>query len=220
MNTKAVGTMFAEVKALETSDPNGAFEAVLSTTIVDRDGEVVTAGAFNPLPKSIPIHVNHQFTDVGKVVGRGAPYYDGDVLKVKGVFASTPDAQMVRTLVAEGMVQTMSVGYHNPRMGTKDGIPQVVAAELIEASFVSVPANTDALVTMAKAFDADTLLPMLKTISDKLDQLIKVPAATDPEEQAAASAAATPPADVPVGSTGVLALAKLAEAEAALALYP
>lgn len=215
MNTKAVGTVFAEVKAIDTSDPNGAFEAVLSTTIVDRDGEIVEAGAFNPLPKSIPIHVNHQFMDVAKVVGRGEPYYDGDTLKVRGVFASTPDAQMVRTLVAEGMVQTMSVGFHQPTRDTKDGVPRVVSADLIEASFVSVPANTDALVTMAKSFDASLVLPTLKRLSDKVDELatfLKTPAATDPEENAAAPAAADPPADVPVGQV----YAALARAQAAL----
>lgn len=204
METKAAGAVFAEVKALETSDPNGAFEAVLSTAIVDRDGEIVESGAFNPLPKSIPIHVNHQFMDVAKVVGRGQPYYDGDTLKVKGIFASTPDAQVVRALVAEGMVQTMSVGFHRPTRDTKDGIPRVTSAELIEASFVSVPANTDALVTMAKMFDADSILPTLKVISDKLDQLLKIPAATDPE-QAPASAGASP-ADVPVGQVRLAAL--------------
>lgn len=204
MEIKAAGAVYAEVKALETSDPNGAFEAVLSTAIVDRDGEIVEPGAFNPLPKSIPIHVNHQFMDVAKVVGRGQPYYDGDTLKVKGIFASTPDAQVVRALVAEGMVQTMSVGFHQPTRDTKDGIPRVTSAELIEASFVSVPANTDALVTMAKMFDADSILPTLKAISDKLDQLLKIPAATDPE-QAPASAGASP-ADVPVGQVRLAAL--------------
>lgn len=200
MNTKPVGTVFAEVKALETSDPNGAFEAVLSTTIVDRDGEIVEAGAFNPLPKSIPIHVNHQFMDVAKVVGRGEPYYDGDTLKVRGVYASTPEAQMVRTLVAEGMVQTMSVGMLHPTRDTKASPPRVTSAELFEASFVSVPANTDALVTMAKELDTDLILPTLKALSDKLDEVVaflKIPAATDPENAAAPAAAS--PADVPVG---------------------
>jgi HK97 family phage prohead protease len=203
VDTKIVGTVFAEVKALDTKDPSGAFEAVLSTTIVDRDGEIVDAGAFNPLPKSIPIHVNHQFMDVAKVVGRGIPYYDGDILKVKGTFASTPDAQMVRTLVAEGMVQTMSIGFHQPTRDMKDGVPHVTGGQLIEASFVSVPANTDALVTMAKTFDTTMVLPTLKALSDKIDELaafLKIPAATDPEEKAAAPvAAADPPADVPVG---------------------
>lgn len=214
MDTKAVGTVFADVKAVDTTDPNGAFEAILSTTIVDRDGEIVTAGAFNPLPKSIPIHVNHQFMDVAKVVGRGEPYYDGDTLKVRGVFASTPDAQTVRTLVAEGMVQTMSVGIYKPTRETKEGVPHVTAGQLIEASFVSVPANTDALVTMAKTFDADTVLPMLKAISDKLDQVLKIPAATDPEKAPAPAGAS--PADVPVGQAPLSNIAL--EAEAALLL--
>lgn len=206
MEAKQVGAIYADVKALETSDPNGAFEAVLSTGIVDRDGEIVVAGAFNPLPKSIPIHVNHEFMDVSKVVGRGEPFYDGDVLKVKGVFASTPDAQMVRTLVSEGMVQTMSVGFHRPTRDTKDGVPRVVSANLIEASFVSIPANAEALVTMAKALDTDLLMPMLKAMSATLEQLVaqslptasevKAPEDTSAEESAVVASAASPSADV------------------------
>lgn len=215
MKTKAVATVFAEVKALDTTNPNGGFEAVLSTNIVDRDGEIVLAGAFNPLPKSIPIHVNHQFMDVAKVVGRGEPYYDGDTLKVRGVYASTPDAQMVRTLVAEGMVQTMSVGMLFPVRDTKDGVPRVTSAELFEASFVSVPANTDALITMAKELDTNLILPTLKALSDKVDALaafLKIPAATDPENAAAPAAAS--PADVPVGQVRLAML----RAQAALSL--
>ena len=193
MEAKAYGAVYAEVKALETSDPSGAFEAVLSTAQVDRDGEVVIAGAFLPLPKSIPIHINHDFMDVKSVVGRGEPYYDGDVLRVKGIFASTPDAQTLRSLVAEGMVQTMSVGFHRPTRDTKDGIPRVVSAELIEASFVSIPANTDALVTMAKALDTDLVMPTLKAISEKLDRLLSIEEKTptpDPVVEAAVPAVA------------------------------
>lgn len=220
VETKAVGEVFAEVKAVKTSDPNGAFEAILSTGIVDRDGEIVDPGAFNPLPKSIPIHVNHQFMDVSKVVGRGEPFYDGDTLKVKGTFASTPDAQMVRTLVSEGMVQTMSVGFRVPTRDTKDGIPHVTAAELFEASFVSVPANTDALVTMAKAFDVDRVMVAIKALEDKIDALLstKTPDA-DPDGKVVApadtGATADPPlADVNVGMARLAAA--LAEAEVLL----
>src|SRR5690349_10412373 len=115
MDTKTVGAVTATVKNVDVADAgdegNGEFEAVLSTTLLDRDKEVVLKGAFDPLPPEIPIHINHQFMDVTKVVGRGTPFYDGETLKVKGRYAATPDAQTLRSLVSDGMVGTMSVGF-------------------------------------------------------------------------------------------------------------
>lgn len=144
------GLLTATVK--NTKDAGaGEFEAVISTEALDRDGEVLDKGWADPLPAEIPIHMDHQFFDLTKIVGRGEPFYDGDQLKVKGRYASTPDAQLVRQLVAEGMVKTMSVGYLNSNYEEKDGVQHLVSGDLIEASFVSVPANPEALVTMAKA---------------------------------------------------------------------
>lgn len=148
------GALTAAVKAVETKAPGGAgeFEAVISTDALDRDGEVLDPGWWEPLPAEIPIHADHRMFDVSAVVGRAVPVAEDGVLKVKGRYASTPPAQMVRTLVAEGMVVTMSVGYHNAQYEDDDqGVPHLKSAELLEASFVSVPANTEALVTMAKA---------------------------------------------------------------------
>lgn len=147
------GALTAAVKAVESKAPGGAgeFEAVISTAALDRDGEVLDPGWWEPLPAEIPIHADHRMFDVSAVVGRAVPVAEDGVLKVKGRYASTPQAQMVRTLVAEGMVVTMSVGYHNAQYEDVDGVAHLKSAELLEASFVSVPANTEALVTMAKA---------------------------------------------------------------------
>lgn len=148
------GTLTATVKSIDTKAASGAgeFEAVISTAALDRDGEILDPGWWEPLPAEIPIHIDHRMFDVRAVVARAVPAAEDGVLKVKGRYASTPDAQMVRTLVAEGMVVTMSVGYHNAEYeDDDDGVPHLKSAELLEASFVSVPANTEALVTMAKS---------------------------------------------------------------------
>ena len=93
-----------EVKSLDgDDDPNGSFEAILSAATLDRDGEIIDAKAFDPLPDRIPIDIDHGMT-VATTVGSGVPFYDGDVLKARGVFASTPRAEEIRTLVAEGPV--------------------------------------------------------------------------------------------------------------------
>lgn len=142
-------TLEAVVKSTG-DDANGSWTAVISTPTLDRDGEVWDAGWWDPLPASIPIHVDHRFMDVGAVVGRAVPYAQGGRLWVDGRYASTDRAQEVRRLVAEGMVTTMSIGAINAKMRDVGGVPHCTSAELIEASFVSVPANTDALVVAAR----------------------------------------------------------------------
>jgi phage head maturation protease len=94
-----------------TSHPNGTFDVILSAPTLDRDGEVIDSRAFDPLPDHIPFDVDHSMTVAG-TVGSGTPYYAEDgTLRVKGSFASTPLAQEVRTLVAEGHIRTTSVTF-------------------------------------------------------------------------------------------------------------
>ena len=143
---------FAEVKSVAGEHPNGEFEVILSAQTLDRDGEVIDAKAFEPLPESIPFHAFHDFHDP---IGRGAPFYDGDVLKARGVFASTPRAQEIRTLVTEGIIGHTSVGFMAAkRIEGEDGAPHITSGELLEGSFVSVPSNREAAVLAAKSFDA------------------------------------------------------------------
>lgn len=140
------------LKAVDGDNPNGEFEAVLSTPDVDRDGETIAPGAFEPLPKSIPIHFDHDFVDKVPPVGRGVPFYDGDVLKVAGTFASTPRAQELRALVNEGMVDSMSAGFLIARGGRKG--KTITKAELIEGSLTATPVNRSALLVRSKALAA------------------------------------------------------------------
>jgi HK97 family phage prohead protease len=140
----------AEVRAADSENPNGEFEVILSAETVDRDGEVIDAKAFEPLPDTIPFHAFHDFNDP---IGRAVPFYDGDVLKARGFFASTPRAQEIRTLVTEGVIGHTSVGFMAALREDGD-VPHVVSGELLEGSFVSIPSNREAAVLMAKGFDA------------------------------------------------------------------
>lgn len=210
------GVLDAEVKATDTTV--GEWEAVISAPTLDRDGEVIAKGAFNPLPKSIPIHLDHNMTTDG-VVGIGRPYYAGDELRLKGTYASTPKAQIIRQLVAEGVIGAMSVGFMDAKRVVKDGVPTITKAELLEASFVTVPSNREALVVAAKSFDDGNVAEFL-TVAAAAAKVAagdeeKSTAVADPEDEAAAPAAAEPPAD-----TTAVALARLAamRAEADLLL--
>lgn len=145
--------LMAEVKATKAEDPTGEFEAILSAGTLDRDGEIIDPGAFatKGLPDTIPVHAFHDFTDP---VGVAKPYYEGDVLKVKGYFASTARAQEIRTLVTEGVIGSMSVGFMGASRETKDGVDHITEAEILEGSFVSVPSNREAAVLVAKQYEA------------------------------------------------------------------
>jgi HK97 family phage prohead protease len=212
----------ASVKALDPGDPRGAFEAIISVPTLDRDGEIVDVGAFNPLPASIPCHFAHDFR---QPVGRGVPVYEGEALVLRGVFASTNRAQEVRQLVTDGTIQHMSVGFMPPdREEDEDGVTHIRRAELLEASFTSVPSNREAAILGAKSAEILDLAESYRQLKEAHDAFAKslresgdvfrLPdgetekaTATDPEQKAAAQAAADSPAEVPVD-----------QAQAALAL--
>lgn len=132
------------------------FEAVLSIPTLDRDGEIVDAKAFDPLPDHLTIDVDHAMS-VEKTVASGTPFYEGDVLKFRGTFASSPLAQLTHGLVREGHIRTLSVAYMGARVETdeKDGRPHVRSAELLNAAFTPIAANREALVTAVKSMQAD-----------------------------------------------------------------
>jgi HK97 family phage prohead protease len=141
----------AEVKAAASEQPNGEFEIVMSTDSVDRDGEIIVKGAFDPLPDSIPVHAFHNFDDP---IGRAIPGYDDQGRLVgRGFYAGTPRAQEIRQLVTDGVIGHTSVGFMAAERDDKgDGPVKITSGELLEVSFVSVPSNRDARVLAAKDF--------------------------------------------------------------------
>jgi hypothetical protein len=158
--------MFAlgEVKAVEDADgdPNGEFDVILSAPTLDRDGEVLDAKIFEPLPDHITFDIDHGMS-TATTVGSGKPFYDGDVLRVKGTYSSIPRAQEVRTLVREGHIRTTSVAFMGAVREEKDGIPHVVKAELLNGAFVPIPSNRESVVLSAKTYsekaDSSALRP-------------------------------------------------------------
>jgi len=123
-------------------DYPGEFDIILSNATCDRDGDVLRPDQWvQPLPESIPISVDHS-ASVTDVIGSGRPFIDQDGnLRVKGTFASSPAAQHVRSLVAEGHVRSVSVEFVRRKGGN----------ELIGGAFVNVKSNTEARVLSAKS---------------------------------------------------------------------
>lgn len=220
----------ADIKAVK--DGQGEFEAVLSVPTIDRDGEVIDARAFDPLPEYIPIDIDHGMS-VTSTVGSGTPFYDGETLRFRGSFASTQLGQEVRTLVLEGHIRKMSVAFMAAqRSEDEKGVPHIVKAELLNAAIVAIPSNREADILAAKALDLKaTKAASLQQIHDlaasagaecsvkhaagdhdekAADADSKTSTGTDPEE-AAAPAAADPLADVAVArARALVAQAQLA----------
>jgi hypothetical protein len=126
-------------------DPSGGFDLVLSTSALDREGESISPSSWaQPLPEVIPINANHS-ADVSDIVGSGRPWIDSDGnLRVRGSFASTPQAQHVRSLVNEGHLRSVSVEFLRRKSG------HGVVNELTGGAFVLTPANPEARVLASK----------------------------------------------------------------------
>jgi hypothetical protein len=137
----------AAVSTVESDNPNGEFEVVLSTEAKDRDGENLWIDEWKqPLPERIHIDGDHG-RSIEKTVGSAVPRIEGNRLIGKGEFAGTPYAQMVRQLVNEGHIRNLSVNY-GEKKNQKDGKP---LRELYNAAFVAIPANPEAVVLSSKA---------------------------------------------------------------------
>ena len=73
------------------SSDGGGFRAIASTPALDRDGEVLAAHCFDPLPESIAVHLDHSMS-AATVIGRAVPFYVGPDLHIDCTLASTTDA--------------------------------------------------------------------------------------------------------------------------------
>jgi len=130
----------------------GEFEVIASNSSIDRDGESIDVNGWDLTNwlKNPVILWGHNYWEMDCVIGAGtdAKIVDGQLI-IKGVFAKTEAGQYVRQLYDDGIIKTVSVGFivkeRNGNVITKQ--------ELLEVSFVPVPANPEAL-AIAKALEA------------------------------------------------------------------
>lgn len=182
--------------AIAAGEDTGTFECVVSTADVDRYGEVVDQSGWDL-----------SYFKTNPVVLWGHDYYAlpigicdsievvGGKLVAKGRFASAeanPLAQQIRKLYDAGIVRATSVGFivHETEGNT------ITKAELLEFSFVSIPANPHALtVEEAKALGMNTTMLSIKgfEFAEKKDG--EAAADPQPETPAADPAPETPAAD-------------------------
>lgn len=141
-------------EAPSTDGGPGTFEAILSAPTKDRDGETLLPDEWKqPLPDKITVDVDHEMSVKG-TIGSAKPWIDDDGnLRISGTFASTPLAQEVRTLMAEGHIDRTSVAFMSEPAETKDG-KTVKRRELLNAAVVAIPSNREAAVLEVRALKA------------------------------------------------------------------
>jgi hypothetical protein len=148
----------ATVSTVESENPNGEFEVILSTETKDRDKENLWADEWQlPLPAKIHIDGDHG-RSLDKTVGSAVPRIEDNRMVAKGTFASTPYAQMVRQLVNEGHINSLSVTFAEHKFQKNGDIPTTptgVKRELLNAAFVAIPANPEAVVLSSKSAEID-----------------------------------------------------------------
>ena len=156
-----------EVKGLK---EDGSFEACVSDMSVDRYGEIIDikgwdTKAFMKNPVMLWAH-DHSIPAIGKATKVWA---EDDRLMLKGEFAPTPFAQQIKQLVEGGFINSFSVGFLAKEMKDNKFIDQ----ELLEVSFVNVPANANAtMLAFAKEKKLDLVLKAFGekgAVQDELD---------------------------------------------------
>jgi HK97 family phage prohead protease len=142
----------AITKAPDSTEGPGTFEAILSAPTKDRDGDTLLSSEWKtPLPARITVDIDHDMSVRG-TIGSAVPWIDDDGnLRISGTFASTPLAQEVRTLMAEGHIDKTSVAFMSDPATQKDG-KTVRMRELLNAAVVAIPSNREAAVLGVRAF--------------------------------------------------------------------
>lgn len=130
----------------------GFLHAIVSSERRDRDGEQLWADEWEqPLPEHIQVIGDHDNNHIMSTVGSGTPTLENDnKIHVRGTYATTGYAQDARKLVNGRHLRTLSVAYREKK-GEKG-----VRRELINASFVNVPSNTDCVVLESKNFEPNS----------------------------------------------------------------
>ena len=151
--------------ALEVDSAKRIVAAVITTDAIDRDAEVVLPEglSFNDYRKN-PIVLFAHCGD--RIVGKSlSQRMEKGKIVAETQFAETEDGDMVWSLVKQGILRGVSIGMNWRTLKTRSpttkefesrpdwaGCESIIeAAEVLEYSFVSIPANPDALVVTGKS---------------------------------------------------------------------
>ena len=135
-----------EFKEVENDDAY-KFKVVVTTEWVDRDGEVIKADwiEFKNYMKNPVVLVDHSYKIESIVWKTLKIYQEGTKTIAEWVFAKDVEkADLIRTLYSQGFIKTVSIGFIAKKRDDKDR-STITKSEMLEFSFVAVPANPEAL---------------------------------------------------------------------------
>lgn len=135
-------------------EKNGKFRVIASTDDVDRHGEVIVQSGWDikNFMKNPVILFGHRSGNLPIGKATNVKIEKGEMI-IEGIFASAegnPLAQQVRALYDEGILKTVSVGLIIKKRDENDS-NLILEAELLELSFVPIPANPNALDALKEA---------------------------------------------------------------------
>lgn len=136
------------IESIKSAGDTGTFEVVITTENVDRYGEVIKLDGWelNNYNNNPVVLWGHDYKQLPIGITTSIETRDGKMI-AKGKFAAHDFAQTIRQLYDLGMMRATSVGFiEKEREGNL-----ITKAELLEYSFVSIPANPYALSTLVKS---------------------------------------------------------------------
>jgi HK97 family phage prohead protease len=145
-----------EFKAAFTASEKGELEGVAwPFGSPDRVGDMIEKGAFQNVPARIPMLFAH---DPAQPVGYWHSAVEGDKgLEVRGklLIDDVARAKEVRSLVREGAITGLSIGFSTKKATSRKGGGRTITdLELVEISLVTIPMHPGARVTAAKSAEA------------------------------------------------------------------
>lgn len=174
------------IKTATRKAPDGGLfiEGWASTKEVDRDGDIVEPAGFAEAIKyfmenPVLLYMHSMWEPCGKVVEMTIDPEAG--FWIKAYISAANDCEHIRTKIREEILKAFSVGFW-PLDGKLVGdVWHVTKFELWEVSIVSIPANRQALFSVAKAltFGTDLFGPEVETkvvtkLSDDLVESLRV----------------------------------------------
>lgn len=166
METKALPFQLSELKA---SGDGWEVAGYASTFGGDPDsyGDIVAKGAFvDSLATRPNVRLLWQH-DMGEPIGKALSLVEDD----RGLFGRwslvpTDTGRKAHMLLEAGLVDSLSIGFMPKAGGTEiKGDTRVLkAVELVEVSIVTIPANTNAVITAFKSIPTHKLLEQAKSV--------------------------------------------------------
>lgn len=154
----------------------GKYVAVLSDNSVDRDEEMLSKSCIEKLSKddgylaAFCNHENDVFMQVAEWTNRGITQVDGHTALIAEpkFYKSNPKAMIIKGMLDEGAKFGVSIGAIVKRHDEVNGMRVFEELELLEASFVGIPANKHGrAMAVAKSYKNKEVVKMDKEFTQK-----------------------------------------------------